>query len=266
MISFYRIGAVVFRHLMTLKRLSWVMEVGYWPVLNIIIFGSLGKAATMMTTNSTDNIVSQVLITNTVLWFIVLRAAITIGFMLLNELFDVNLITLFATPLRKIEWIISCIIVGSIAALFTLALGMVMAFLIFNCNVFALGIPFFAIVSSLLLSGWSLGLFLMGILLFTGKKGLELAFMICWSLVPFSCVYYPIEVLPQFLQKIVWFIPMTQVFTATRAILTTGSNYWFPIIVSFVLNIIYLALAAIFFAIVFERSKKRGLAQLELRW
>jgi len=48
MISFYRIGAVVFRYLMTLKRLSWVMEVGYWPILNIIIFGSLGKATAMM--------------------------------------------------------------------------------------------------------------------------------------------------------------------------------------------------------------------------
>ena len=266
MISLYRIGAVVFRHLMTMKRMSWFVEINYWTVLDIIIFGSLGKATAMMAPSSASGAVIQALITNAVLWYIVLRGAITIGFTLLNELFDANLIALFATPLRTLEWIISCTIVGSIAALINLTIGWIMALLVFNCNVFAIGISSIAVICSLLVSGWTIGLILMSILLFVGKKGTGLAFAVCWSLVPFSCVYYPLDVLPSFLRTIASFIPMAQVFTATRTTIMTGASPWPPILISFGLNIFYLALAIILFATMFKRSKKRGLARLELEW
>ncbi len=93
-----------------------------------------------------------------------------------------------------------------------------------------------------------------------------MAFVICWSLVPFSCVYYPLEVFPLFLQKIVWFIPMTHIFTATRTILITDGYVWMSIAISYGLNFIYLILASAFFVFMFNRSKKRGLARLELGW
>lgn len=92
-----------------------------------------------------------------------------------------------------------------------------------------------------------------------------LPFVICWSLLPFSCLYYPIEVFPLFLQKIIWFIPMSHIFTAVRTILNGGSA-GASIAISFGLNVIYLILAVVFFAFMFNRSKKRGLARLELGW
>lgn len=266
MISFYRIGAVVFRHLMTMKRVSWFVEVGYWIALDIIIFGSLGKATAMMAPSNTSTAVMQVLITNAVLWYLVLRGALTIGFTLLNELFDMNFIALFATPLRTIEWIISAIIVGTIAALVNVTLGWIIALLVFDCNIFALGTITIALAFSLLLSGWMIGLLLMSVLLWVGKKGTGLAFAICLSVVPFSCVYYPLDVFPVFLQKIVVWIPMAQIFTAIRTMLMTGVRSWRPIIMSLGLNVVYLALAALLFIAMFKRSKKRGLARLELEW
>ena len=266
MISFYRIGAVIFRHLMTMKRVSWFVEISYWTILDIIIFGLVGKATTMVLASNAETLVTQALISNVVLWYLVLRSAITIGFSLLNELYDANLITLFATPLRKIEWIISCVIVGSLAAFFNLILGIVMAHVVFNCNILAIGTSLIPIVILLLLSGWVLGLVLMGVLLFVGKKGTGLAFVICWSVVPFSCVYYPIEVFPVLLQKIVWFIPMAHVFNFIRTAITTGVYSWLSLVTSFGLNIVYLVLATGFFAFMFKRSKKRGLARLELEW
>jgi len=265
MISFYRIGAVVFRHLMTLKRLSWFVEVCYWTGFDIVLFGLVGKATTMMI-GSSDNVSTQILITNAVLWYLVLRNAVTIGFVLLNELFDANLISLFATPLRKIEWLIAGSIVGGIAAILNLIIGMILVALLFNSSILSLGIPLVAMAGSLLLSGWILGMILMSFLFFSGKKGVGMAFVICWSLVPFSCVYYPLEVFPLFLQKIVWFIPMTHIFTATRTILITDGYVWMSIAISYGLNFIYLILASAFFVFMFNRSKKRGLARLELGW
>ena len=266
MISFYRIGAVVFRHLMTMKRISWLVEIGYWTILDVIIFGSLGKATAVMAPGDASGALIQVLITNAVFWYLVLRGGIAIGFTLLTELFDANLIALFATPLRLLEWVISCIIIGSIAALINIFLGLIMAFLIFDCYIFAFGMATIAIIVSLLVSGWVLGLILMSILLFIGKRGTGLAFAICWSLVPFSCVYYPMEVMPPFLQKIISYIPMTQIFTAMRSFITNGANVWPAIITSFWLNGIYFVLVSLIFTAMFKRSKKRGLARLELAW
>jgi len=138
--------------------------------------------------------------------------------------------------------------------------------LLFNSSILSLGIPLVAMAGSLLLSGWILGMILMSFLFFSGKKGVGMAFVICWSLVPFSCVYYPLEVFPLFLQKIVWFIPMTHIFTATRTILITDGYVWMSIAISYGLNFIYLILASAFFVFMFNRSKKRGLARLELGW
>ena len=208
MISLYRIGAVVFRHLMTMKRVSWFVEICFWTGWDIVVFGLVGKATTMMI-GTGNTLATQALITNAVLWYLVLRNALTIGFILLNELFDANLITLFATPLRKIEWLIAGSIVGGIAALLNLAIGMILVTLLFDCSIFSLGLPLLAITCSLLLSGWTLGMVLMGFLLFSGKKGVGMAFVICWSLLPFSCLYYPVEVFSLFLQKIIWFNPIT---------------------------------------------------------
>jgi len=265
MISLYRIGAVTFRHLMTMKRLSWFIEIGYWTILDIIIFGSLGKATTMMNM-SADPAIIQALVTNAVFWYLVLRTSISIGFTLLTELFDMNLIAIFATPLRILEWITSSVIVGGIAGLINFALGWLLALIVFGCNIWSLGLTTLALMGSLLISGWTMGLILMCVLLFVGKKGTGLAFAICWSLVPFSCVYYPIEVFPLFLQKFVLWIPMAHAFTALRSAIMTGTNPWDHIVTSLWLNVGYFAVACVLFAVMFKRSKKRGLARLELEW
>lgn len=266
MITLQRISAIVFRHLMTMYRVSWLVEITYWTLLDTVIFGSLGKATTMLAPTGSDVAIVQALITNTILWYIVLRCAITIGFCLLNELFDANLIVLFATPLRKLEWIIGCIITGSITALINVSIGWLLAWYFFGCNIFAFGLPAFAALCALLISGWILGLLIMCVVLFVGKKGTSWAFIIVWSLVPFSCVYYPLDVLPRVLQVLASGIPMAHVFVGMRELIMHGTNPWVHIGISFVLDIIYLVLAIILFVLMFKRSKKSGLARLELEW
>jgi len=266
MISFYRISAVALRHLIPLKRTTWLLEISYWTLLDIIVFGLMGKATALMSANN-DPVAMHVLIVNAILWFAVLRrGALATGFTLLNELFDVNLTALFATPLRCIEWLIAAVVVGSISAMINLTAGWILALIVFGYNILALGAPTVALIGSLVLASWAIGLVLMSILLMVGKTGVESAFVICWTLVPLSCVYYPIDVLPLFVQKIALCIPMTHVFIAIRTIIATGSCSWTPIAVSFLLDILYLCLAIAVFIVMFTRSKKRGLARLELEW
>jgi ABC-2 type transport system permease protein len=267
MISLSRINAVALRHLIPLKRALWLIEISYWTLLDIIVFGLMGKAASLMSVNSTNPVAMHVLIINAILWFAVLRrGALATGFTLLNELFDVNLTSLFATPLRCIEWLIAAVIVGSVSALINLTVGWILALVVFGYNILALGMPTVALIAALIVASWAIGLVEMVILLMVGKTGIESTFIICWTLAPLSCVYYSIDVLPVFVQKIALCIPMTHIFIAIRTIVATGSYSWSPIIVSFMLAIMYFCLAIVAFILMFKRSKKRGLARLELEW
>jgi ABC-2 type transport system permease protein len=263
MMCVYRIGAVVFRQTVTILRAAWIIEMGYWTLLDIALLGLLAKTSALLLGNVGSTMVSA-LITNAVLWYLVFRGALAIGFTLLNDLYDANFIALFATPLRLMEWMVASAIVGSIASFTILLIGWITALFLFNCNVLALGAQTTGIVFSLVISGWIVGLLLTCILLYFGKRWSGLPFAVCWSFALFSCVYYSIDVLPTFLHNIALFVPMAYVFTATRMIVATGSFSWQPIYISFLLNAVYLVVACMLFIVMFARSKKRGLTRLEL--
>jgi ABC-2 type transport system permease protein len=41
-----------------------------------------------------------------------------------------------------------------------------------------------------------------------------------FALMPLTCVYYPVSVLPEWLQHVAWMLPPTYVFEGMRAVLT----------------------------------------------
>ena len=50
-----------------------------------------------------------------------------------------------------------------------------------------------------------------------GAEGL--AWTLMFALLPLTCVYYPVSVLPEWLQVVAWMLPPTYVFEGMRALL-----------------------------------------------
>ena len=90
-----------------------------------------------------------------------------------------------------------------------------------------------------------------------------LAWMIAFVFAPFSAVFYPIEILPEWARTISWCLPTTYIFEGMRKILSEGvfpaSYFW----ISFVLDLLYLSLSFLLFRHMFEKSRTKGLARLE---
>ena len=84
----------------------------------------------------------------------------------------------------------------------------------------------------------------------------------------FSGIFYPVATLPGVLQAISKAIPASYVFESMRTILTTGvfsSELAFRLLVSFVLAVIYLALAYLFFIRIYKHNLRTGtLARFEI--
>jgi ABC-type transport system involved in cytochrome c biogenesis ATPase subunit len=124
----------------------------------------------------------------------------------------------------------------------------------------AMMLPF---LFSLLMSGWFMGFTASGVIIRYGQSVQSVAWMAGFALAPFSAVYYPVEVLLRWAQCIAAALPMTYIFEGTRAILRGEREPVSDLLISFGLNILYLALSVLLFGWMFEKSRERGLARLE---
>ena len=77
-------------------------------------------------------------------------------------------------------------------------------------------------------------------------------------LMPVSGVYYPISVLPDWLQIISWGLPTAYVFEGMRAILAEKTVHWDMLGIAFVLSAVYLVVGFQVFQWFFRLSRRAG--------
>src|SRR2546430_16064184 len=154
-----------------------------------------------------------------------------------------NLTTLMMSPLRPIEFVCALLIMS----LIRLAIGMLpvtfLAMAFFGFNVYALGLALAAFFVNLILTSWAVGIVVAGVLLSNGMGAESLAWTLMFVLMPLTCGYYPVSVLPSWLQAHAWTLPPPYVFEGMG---------WLPMehviradlmIEAFALNIVYFAAA-----------------------
>jgi ABC-2 type transport system permease protein len=128
---------------------------------------------------------------------------------------------------------------------------------------FHLGWMLLPFLFSLLLSGLFIGFFTTAFVMCWGRKALFFAWTVSWFFSPFSSVYYPLNILPQWAQIIGKMLPMVYAFEGIRTALTTHVFSYQNFIISVILNIVYLVASMIFFAYMFERSRVKGFTSLQ---
>lgn len=257
----HRILAVVRRHyLLTFKRLDRVINVLYWPLLNIVIWGI--TSVWLQQQIGKSDVVTMIL-TGLILWQIVFRVNLETAKGLFEELLHHNVVNLFSSPLTLPEWIVAMMILGIINMFLVIASCSLAVWLLYGINIFVLGWSLIPFMLSLLIAGWFIGFFICGLLINWGLKAQDFVFTVGWVFAPFSAIYYPLSVLPPHVQAIGKCLPMTYVFEAMRGVLTTGTLETWYLYRSFALDAIYLALSLTFFSYMFEKSREKGLGRLE---
>ncbi len=82
-------------------------------------------------------------------------------------------------------------------------------------------------------------------------------------LAPFSAVYYSVDVLPVWAQKVSAWVPLSYVFEGMRSVIATGTMNVENLYRSGALTGLYLVLSLLFFRMMFDLSRKKGLSSLE---
>src|SRR6516162_2882812 len=91
-----------------------------------------------------------------------------------------------------------------------------------------------------------------------GMGAESLAWTLMFVLLPLVCVYYPVNVLPEWLQLIAWALPPTYVFEGMRALLMEHAFRADLMAEAFLLNALYFAAAVVAFLALLESARRAG--------
>jgi len=241
-LALHRIGAMVLRHWYLLSA-SWprILELIYWPALQLLTWGFLQNYV-----SANSGFFAQAggtLIGGVLLWDILFRGQLGFSISFLEEMWARNLGNLMMSPLRPFEFLLSLMVMS----LVRLAIGVVpvtfLAIALFGFNVYELGLALAAFFCNLIFTSWAIGIFVSGLILRNGLGAESLAWSLIFLLMPLTCIYYPVEVLPAPLQLLAWMLPPTYVFEGMRALMADQVFRLDLMVWALAINAVLLALA-----------------------
>lgn len=256
--KYYRINALVIRHLYLFKRsVPRIMDILYWPIMELLLWGFISVYMGKLNIAGFNAI--TVLLGAVIFWDLLSQSQRSVSVSFLEDVWEKNFVNIFVTPLKISEFLMSTIVLGAIR-IFAVGIVMgVLAFLFFHFNIFTFGILLVPFMLSLLVFGSILGLFTTGIILRYGTSAQVLAFGFIFLIQPFSAVFYPVSALPASVQFISYLLPSTYIFEGMRDVIASGSLPPILLFHSFLLNFVYLVAVVWYFYKMFSWVKNKGL-------
>jgi ABC-2 type transport system permease protein len=256
--SLGRIGAMVQRYLF-LIRSSWprMVSMFYWPTLQILIWGFIQQF--LIQHSSFFAQAAGVLIGAVLLWDVMFRGQLGFSLSFFEEIWSRNMGHLLVSPLRLPEFISALMIMSTIRTLIAVIPAAIIAYVIFEFSILSLGLMLAAFLFSLLMFGWAVGLVVSGLALRFGQSAEELAWALLFLLAPIAAVYYPVTILPDWLEWIAYAFPLAHVFEGLRAIMIDGQVEAGHLMASLALNVAYIAGGIAVFYYFFEQARDRGM-------
>jgi len=253
----HRVGAMVLRYVYLLRS-SWsrVLELIYWPAVQLFVWGFL-----QLYISQNSGFFARaggMFIGSVLMWDILFRGQLGFSISFLEEMWARNLGNLMISPLRPIEFVCALMTMSIIR----LAIGMVpvtvLAIVFFGFNLYGLGLALAAFFLNLILTSWSVGIVVSGVVMRNGMGAESLAWTVMFVLMPLTCVYYPVSVLPGWLQWIAWFLPPTYVFEGMRTLVVNQVFRADLMIEAFLLNALYFSLSVLAFLGLLSSARRVG--------
>ena len=256
--SLRRIWGLMYRHI-ALYRRSWprLLELAYWPVLNMCIWGFTASFLTGRL-GSTALVAGAALMGGVLLWEVTLRGQMGMAISFLEEIWSRNLGHIFVSPLRPWELVTALICMSVLRMLAGVVPAVLLAWGLYAFNLFTLGPALILFVINMIAMGWWVALGVISLILRHGAGAEPLAWGVLFGIAPFAAVFYPVSVLPSFLQPVALALPAAHVFEGMRGILLDGVVSHGHLAAATGLNFVWLGLASLLFAYQFHQARVRG--------
>ena len=255
--SWNKIFALSLRHLYLIKgSFPRILDLIYWPTVQIFLWGFISKFFTL---NSSyyDNTVG-IILSAAILYDFLFRSSISYNMMFLEEIWSRNFTNLFIAPIKISEIISALTFTAILRTLIGLVPAVIISIPLFGVSILKIGTPLIFLLLTLYIFGVTLGLLVTSGLLRFGPSFENIAWASLFFLAPLGCIYYPIEILPEWLQTIAKLLPLVHIFEEMRNILIDNIVNYFQILKAFLISLVYFVIAVMIFYISYSGAKKRG--------
>ena len=255
--NFNKIFALSLRHVYLIKgSFQRILDLIYWPTIQIFLWGFISKFFTLNSSYFENTV--GIILSAAILYDFLFRSSISYNMMFLEEIWSRNFTNLFIAPI-KISEIIAAL---TFTAIFRTLIGLVPAALLaipfFGVSIFKIGPPLIFLLITLYIFGVTLGLLVTSGLVRFGPSFENIAWASLFFLAPLGCIYYPIEILPDFFQLIAKGLPLVYIFDETRNILLNDFLNYENLKTAYILNLIYFIFGISLFYLSFLRARIKG--------
>lgn len=253
-----RVWGLMYRHL-ALYRRSWprLIELMYWPFLQMVVWGFV-TAYLAGVQNNVASVAAGVLLGGVLLWEVALRSQMGFSLSFLEEIWSRNLGHLFVSPIRPHEMVAALAGMSVIRVLVGVVPAMGLAWVLYAFGIWRMGPVVIAFFAALLLMGWAVALGVTSLILRFGAGAEALAWSVLFGITPFAAVFYPVAVLPAWLQPVALSLPAAHVFEGMRAALLEGRIDWAHLAWAFALDAAWMAAMSWVFMTQLRAARVKG--------
>ena len=223
--TWLRMRAVARRHAYVLLRSPHrLFDVTLWPLVDVLLFGAL--ATYVVGRHTRAACAAGYLIAGIVLWHVVYQSQIAVSTGFLEETWSRNLLNLMVTPIREVEYVARRRAVRHVQARARCRRARARRARLLSFDVSTLGFGLVPIAAVLLLVGWTIALFVIGVVLRFGTGAEALAWGVMFVVMPLSGVFYPVDALPDRAAAVALALPTTHAFAALRGLVDGHGLDW----------------------------------------
>ncbi len=253
-----RVGAVVLRILYLYRGSPQrIFPIFVWVVVDIALWGFLTRYLNSVS-RSDFNFVPA-LLGAVLLWDFLTRVMQGVTMTLFEDVWSRNFLNFFATPLRTSEYLMGMVIAAVTTGLMSLLVMLVFAQVAFGLSFLTYGVALAPFLMVLFLTGISLGIAASAIVLRLGPASEWLIWPIPMLISPFAGVFYPVTVLPVWMQAVAMILPPSYVFEGMRSVVAGSPAPWDRLAVGGGLALVYLVLACLFFFAMYRTVIRNGI-------
>lgn len=258
-LSWLRMRAVARRHAYVLARSPHrLFDVTLWPLVDVLLFGSLA-AYVGSGSASAGTRAAGYLIAGIVLWHVIYQSQIAVSTGFLEETWSRNLLNIMVTPVREVEYVGGVALFGMLKLFIGVGVVALGALVFFSFDLTTLGFGLIPIAAVLLLVGWMISLFVIGIVLRFGAGAEALAWGVMFVVMPLSGIFYPVDALPALLQPIALALPTTHAFEALRGLVDGNGLDWGQVALAAISTAVLAVLALWFVVRMLKTFRRKGL-------
>ena len=253
-----RVGAIVLRQYYLFKGSPQrVLPMFAWVAMDILLWGFITKYLNGLSQPGFNFV--PALLGAVLLWDFLTRVMQGVTMAFFEDVWSRNFLNFFATPLRTSEYLAGLVITGIATSLIGLFVMLGLAWAAFGLNFLSYGPSLAPFLMVLFVTGIALGIAGAAIVLRLGPAAEWLVWPIPTLVSPFAGVFYPVSVLPGWMQAVSRVLPPSYVFEGMRAVVAGKPPPWDQLAIGGALAAVLVVGACLLFAAVYRMAIRTGL-------